>query len=459
MQKPNILFVFSDQQRWCDLGFRNPDIITPRLDQFAREGTSVSNFYSNCPVCVPARGTLLTGLYPKKHGAITNDFRVYNETRSIANVLNENGYDTAYIGKWHLGGVPRDQFITEEKRLGFKYWRGCNCNHHYLKSYYDDNDNVRHAEEGYEPRIQTRLALEYLDSTERGKPFALYLSFGTPHDPYEFVPQETRELYNPENFTLRKNVSFPALRSQTIKFDETNMRSQIQGYFAHITELDNAMGALLDKLDEIGEAENTIVIYTSDHGNMLGSHGYTDKQLPYEESSRIPFIARYGKKLKGEKGSISSLVDLTPTILSLAGIDITNEKFDGKDRSAMLLGEEDGGGAYCVEYIPCHQATLRGSGEWRLLRYGDYKIVRGPYKNSDENEWETELYDLKNDPYELNNVAKDEKYKNILDDMIFRIDGEVAKHDAYQTWTEFIRKNGYTEFWNESQKYFGLEGL
>lgn len=455
---PNILFVFSDQQRYFDLGCcGNREVITPNIDAWAAESVVFDRFYSNCPVCVPARGTLLTGTYPLRHGAITNDLRVRSDSRSIANVLNENGYNTAYLGKWHLGGVPRDQFITEENRLGFSYWRGCNCNHNYMKAYYDDNANVRHFEDGYEPHIQTGLAEQYIASADIEKPFAMFLSFGTPHDPYDLVPPETLALYDETTFTLRDNVIFPVMRSPHIIFDEASLRRQIRGYYAHITELDAMMGRLLTALDARGMRDDTIIVYTSDHGNMLGSHGLTDKQLPFEESVHIPFIISYGKKLKaGTRSGIASLVDVTPTLLSLAGIDISCEVFDGRDAADVINGTDSGGLAYLTEYIPCHQAALRGSGEWRAVVSGSCKLVRSPDANGT---WQNELYDLSADAGEQRNLAGEEAYSDIFSDLSSLLDSKVEKHDGYLDWQSFIRQNGLISEWNESQRYFGLEEM
>lgn len=455
---PNILFVFSDQQRFCDLGcYGNREVYTPNIDAWAENAVVFDRFYSNCPVCVPARGTLLTGTYPLRHGAITNDLRIRSDARSIAHILNENGYNTVYFGKWHLGGVPRDQFITEENRLGFQYWRGCNCNHNYMKAYYDDNDDIRHFREGYEPHIQTCLAEEYIASVGTDKPFALFLSFGTPHDPYDLVPSGTSDLYDETKITLRDNVSFPVRRSPSILFDEKALRRQIKGYYAHITELDTMMGRLFAALDVRGLYDNTIIVYTSDHGNMLGSHGLTDKQLPYEESVHIPFIVSYGKNLhSGIRSGTASLVDVVPTLLPLAGIDISAESFDGRDASEAVRGTDRKGFAYLTEYIPCHQAALRGSGEWRAVISDNYKLIRSPDASG---VWRIELYDLSSDRGEQRNLAGNAGYSETEADLTAKLDALVAEHDGYLDWREFIRYNGLVGQWNESQRYFHLEEL
>lgn len=144
-QNPNILFLFSDQHRWCDLGcYGNDQIISPNLDAFAQKAIRFNNCISNSPVCVPARGSLLTGLFPLRHGAVSNDLPMRKDVESISHVLAREGYHTGYIGKWHLAGIPRDQYIPEGKgRFGFKEWKVANCNHDYMNAYYYDEENKR----------------------------------------------------------------------------------------------------------------------------------------------------------------------------------------------------------------------------------------------------------------------------------------------------------------------------
>ncbi|MGI6239881.1 MAG: sulfatase-like hydrolase/transferase, partial [Christensenellales bacterium] len=186
MKRPNILFILSDQHRHFDMGWAgNAEVQTPVLDALASECARFSHAYSNCPVCVPARGSLYTGQHALRHGAAGNDIPIRRDQTGIAQVLSAAGYDTALIGKWHLGGVPRDQFIDKDRRLGFQYWRGNNCNHDYMKYYYDDNDDARHYPGQYEPVAQTALALEYLEGRKQSDdPWAMWMCYSTPHPPH-----------------------------------------------------------------------------------------------------------------------------------------------------------------------------------------------------------------------------------------------------------------------------------
>ena len=449
-KKPNVLFILSDQHRFCDVGYAgNTQVDTPNLDALAAEGAYFSSAYSNCPLCVPARGTLLTGLHALKHGAAANDMPIIEATPSIAQVLNQAGYSTAYIGKWHLGGVPRDQFITEGRRLGFTYWNGCNCNHDYMNAYYDDNNNVRHPIIGYEPISQTSLALDYLDSQKDSEdPVALWLCFGTPHDPYLLQPKEDLDYYLEQNLTLRGNV------------DQVNMKDQITskpdaatayaGYYGHIRQLDRQIGRIVDWLKANNEYDNTIIVYTSDHGDMLSSHGYLNKQLFYDESARIPFVLSWpGHVSSGRRTQLISLVDAAPTILGLLNLSFAGV-IDGRDVSPVLINPQAKGQdfVYFYSYVPCHQAAHREIESWRAVTDGKLMYA------VDQNQQPICLYNLKQDPLQLHDL-KDEKTaredKARLDQPL---DRPVALHDGYVPWEQLLAQKDIKDAWDASEKYF-----
>ncbi|MCL2160159.1 MAG: sulfatase-like hydrolase/transferase, partial [Oscillospiraceae bacterium] len=162
-KKPNIVFVFSDQHRWCDLGcYGNKEVQSPNFDRFAEGAAVVDCCVSNAPLCVPIRGTLLTGYMPNTHRAATNDLPIRHDIKDISCVLKQNGWHTGYIGKWHLTGVPRDQYVPKEARFGFSEWKINNCNHDYQNWSYYDEDNILHPETTYEPIKLTDLALDFL---------------------------------------------------------------------------------------------------------------------------------------------------------------------------------------------------------------------------------------------------------------------------------------------------------
>lgn len=446
--KPNILFIFSDQHRFCDAGcYGNPDVRTPCLDALAGRGALMERMYSNCPVCVPARGTLLTGRYPLRHGAITNDLAIDPQTPGVADYLRSAGYYTGYVGKWHLGGIPRDRSIPEKERLGFQYWRGCNCNHDYYHAWYDDNQGRRHTINGYEPVAQTDLALDFIRQ-QVDSPWALFLSYGPPHEPYTPAPEPYWSQYG-DKMEFRRNMRLPAMLSPERLIDGKTMEDWYRGYYAHITALDAQIGRLMEFLDQNGQLDNTLVVYTSDHGDMLGSHGLTNKQWPYEESAHIPFIIAGPGVQPGRRRQLFSLVDVVPTLLG--ALRIPSPGVDGLDLSS-ILGSVDAPGrkeVYLFDYIPCHQAYDRGSREWRAVRDDRFLYAVSP---GDEAEL---LFDLDNDPFELENLSKHPAYAGECTRLRKILDALVSENDAFLPWDVFIRRFGLRERWNESQSYFG----
>ncbi len=379
--RPNILFAFSDQHRWRDMGcYGNDQVLTPNFDAFAREAIRFNNCISNCPVCVPIRGSLLTGLLPLKHGAITNDLPICHDVTSIAHVLKENGYHTGYIGKWHLAGVPRDQYIPPGKgRLGFEEWKVCNCSHAYMDAYYYGEDNSRIEIEGYEPIEQTRLAIDFIERNSKEKqPWCLYLSWGPPHDPYRSVPDSYLDIYKHMELRLRDNIPSTIKHTLNKTYTVDQIKDFIKGYYAHITALDEQFGRLIRALEQTGQIDNTIIIYTSDHGDMLGSQGVTNKQWPYDESIKVPLLVYWkGKTINGVSDELIGLVDLPVSILGLLGLEFPCE-VDGQDLHHLFIDEKARGleSCYIFDYIPSHQAAARGSSEWRGIRTKRYTYAR-----------------------------------------------------------------------------------
>ncbi len=448
--RPNILFVFSDQHRFCDLGcYGNESVRTPHLDAFAQEAVRFADCIANSPVCVPSRGSLLTGLYPLRHGAVANDLPVSWRVSSIADALAAAGYHTGYIGKWHLAGVPRDQQIPPGRgRLGFAEWKVCNCNHNYLAAYYYDETGERHPVSGYEPVTQTDLALDFI-GRQGTRPWALVLSWGPPHDPYDAVPERYLRLYDAEGIPLRANVPETTRVTTTRTLSRAQVRGQHRGYFAHITALDEQFGRLVAALEETGQRERTIVVYTSDHGDMLGSQGLSNKQLPYEESIHVPLLVRWpGHTFVGVQTGLIGLVDLPVSLLGLAGVSMGDT--DGQDLHHLFLDPRASGRPFCYifDLIPAHQAMARGGREWRGLRTPRYTFARTA---SDEGFL---LFDNREDPLQLDNRVNAPSDAALRDRLRTELSAEVSQHDALLPWEDFIRQWGLREEWNRSQSYF-----
>ncbi len=405
-RSPNVLFVFADQMSANHLGCGgNPDIITPVLDQMAADGVMLSTHVSNCPICSPNRATMLTGTYPHTHGVIHNDYQVRTDLPSLATVAAANGCKTGYIGKWHIQKGDRDAPILPGNRLGFNdLWAAYNCHHEYFNPRYylgDSTDLIR--EDGYEPEIQTRLALDFLDlRADDGEPFLLAVSYGPPHNAYELVPGKYQSLYDADKLTLRPNCR--DIPSECLDPAWEHRRST-RDFYALVSSLDDMMGRLLAKLDEIDQTDNTIVVFTSDHGDMLWSQGLLYKCVPFDESIRIPLVIRYPKGLQPGRridDPVSS-VDLLPTLAGLAGWDIP-ETVEGGDYSGLLRGES-GADAPEAAFSALHRPYVFRKDfpvpPWTAVRTARYTYVEKPGCAP----WM--LFDNHDDPYQMQNRVDD----------------------------------------------------
>lgn len=448
-KRKNIIFILSDQHRFCDTGYMgNKTVETPNLDEMAANGANFTNTYSVCPLCVPARGSIFTGLHALKHKAAANDMPVDTTALSMGKIFKNEGYQTAYIGKWHMGGVPREKFIEENDRLGFDFWRGCNCNHEYLNAYYDDNENVRHTIDGYEPVVQTDLAIDFLNkNSDNPNPFILSLCFGPPHNPYFQLPEGEKERFISKKFALRKNAVLRKKHDFAVKFQP--LHKLYAGYYAQISQLDKQIGRILDWLKTSGHIKDTILIYTSDHGDMLGSHGFANKQLWYEESAKVPCLFYSpGFIPAGERRQLLSLLDLTPTLAGLCGISVKNT--DGRDQSACVTDKTKKGQEYVYfySYVPCHEASMRKVKSWRAITDGTYKLV------TDEKRKVVAFYNILSDPYEIKNEKRNRRLAKEQARLLKALDANVCKYDGYLPYEDLLNNAGILDKWLESERHF-----
>jgi arylsulfatase A-like enzyme len=399
--RPNILFVFADQMRGMDMGCAgNGTVQTPAMSRLAQEGTRLANCCATSPVCCPNRAILLTGTYPLTNGVPGNDLPLRHDLPTMGTMARDSGWRTGYVGKWHLDGLPRSRFTPPgARRAGFDFWAAYNCTHDYFHpKYYRDSETVIEVS-GYEPEVQTDLALEFLADQDGSRPFCLVLSWGPPHDPYDQVPARFRSLYDPASIPLRGNVQ-PDIPTRLAAGKEC--RRTTADYYAAITALDEQLGRLLAHLDTAGLAENTIVVFTSDHGDMLWSHGWMKKQSPYEESVNVPFLVRWPGVIPAGRvcDTLVGTVDLLPTLAGLAGWDHPRE-MDGLDLSAALLGSPDAPSPESVllaHYLGEDEAAAQGMPLWRGVRTRTHTYVEQPGRVP----WL--LFDNQSDPLQLQNL-------------------------------------------------------
>jgi arylsulfatase A-like enzyme len=433
IEKPNIVFVFADQWRAQSAGYAgNPDVKTPNIDHLAQEGVYFTNAISTCPVCTPYRAMLLTGQYVLKNGMFMNDVLLDPDSRSFAKILNQQGYNTAYIGKWHLDGHGRSAFIPEERRQGFDYWKVLECSHRYNNSNYWGNDDQLHTWAGYDAKAQTEDAIDYIENqSASGKPFCLILSWGPPHAPYHTAPEEFRDLYEDIDPELRPNVP-EGLEEET--------KILLKGYYAHCSALDSYIGQLQDAINRTHIEENTIFVFTSDHGDMINSHGQMKKQRIYEESTRVPFIIKY-PELLGTEGRESDFLintlDILPTLLGMAGLDIPGG-LDGEDITDVILGKKEDDRKAAL--VTCVQPF----GQWSRDRGGrEFRgIITKQYTYAQDLNGDWLLFDNVNDPYQLNNLTGNPAYESITENL-----EELLSKELHRLNDEFLAGPLYLEKW------------
>jgi len=430
--KSNVIFVFSDQHRAEATGYNNnPDVITPNLDKLFENSVNFSKTYSNNPVCCPYRATLMTGQRSLTHGVFVNDVCLGNSGVFIADAFKDAGYDTAYVGKWHIDGHGRSNYIPPERRRGFDFWRTLECTHDYNNSFYYADGQKKQEWEGYDAIAQTSCAINYIKDHSKDSPFFMVLSWGPPHDPYDSAPEEFQKLYEKDSLTLCQNVPAESI---------VLARQSLSGYYAHTTALDSQVGRLMDTLKSEGIYENTIFIYTSDHGNMLGSHGSVNKQQPWEESIHVPFLLQYPKLFeKAEFNHPFSSEDIMPTILGLCDINIP-ESVEGIDYSKFLIGNSDEiPDAVVIENIqPFAQWSRKiGGREFRgirTVRYTYVKDLKGPWL----------LFDNQNDPYQMNNLCNNISYSELQMHLDRKLSTLLSnRNDEFLPGDEYLKKWGY----------------
>jgi arylsulfatase A-like enzyme len=438
MPKPNLIFVFADQLRYQALGFAgDANVRTPHLDRLAGECLNFSGAISGAPVCCPARASLLTGQYPDQHGVFMNDVCLNNGATSLAQASAAAGYDTAYIGKWHLDGHGRSNYIPPERRQGFDFWEVLECTHDYNHSpYYAGNDPTKRYWDGYDAEAQTREAQRYMREHRSDKPFLLVLSWGPPHNPYETAPEQYRRLYDPATLTLRPNIP-PDFEAQA--------RRDLAGYYAHISALDALTGDLLRTLDETGSADDTLFVFWSDHGDMLGSQGQWRKQRPWEESIRVPLLLRWPAQFGRGRREVDALIntpDLMPTLLDLCSVPIPSTAA-GTNFAPYLRGQAPApvgaDGVLLACYQPFGEYTrMHGGREYRGVRTHRHtyaRDLRGPWL----------LYDNFSDPFQQHNLIDTPAASAIQPELDRQLNLLLDRyHDEFLPGETYVQRWGYT---------------
>jgi len=468
-KQPNIIYILADQLRYQSCGYAgDKKAYTPNIDRLASEGINFNQTVSHMPVCSAYRASLFTGKYTTGTGMVINELRINPNQTCLGHVLTQAGYETGYIGKWHLFANqlgnhfdPENSFVPRGlHRLGFDgYWAAYNFHHNYYGSYYhtESPEKIFYSDDVFEPDAQTDMALDFLTKkTSSDSPFFLMISYGTPHDPWikSNVPPKYYNIFKDVKFDVPPNYSdemdpygdgWSNIEKSPEKIDEW-----MRNYYAMTANLDWNVGRILQAVDKAGLADNTLIVFTSDHGEMFGGHGRMKKNIFYEEAARVPFIMRWKGRIP--VGTVSEAClntpDIMPTLLSMVDLKSRIPKeVEGMSLSHLAIGRSgpEPDAAFLMNTGAC--AVWQDGHEWRALRDKrfTYAVFRGGGpKNLPSKEV---LFDNIADPYQLKNLATSpshhlhlEKYRDILKRKMTRLNDTFPASTWYRThWTDSNR--------------------
>jgi len=449
--QPNIVFVLIDDLRWDDLGSTgHPFVQTPNIDRIAKEGANFQNVFVTTPICSPSRGSILTGQYAQTHGIIDNTERGEQSHRlkTFPQELQKAGYKTAYVGKWHMGN-------DAAPRPGFDRWF-CLIGQGSTFDSVVNNDGTEVQSRGYVTDVINEKALEFVRQSN-SQPFFLYLSHKALHpetvqradgsltDPAlsNYIPAPRHEtLYEGEEITRRPSAGVaprnkPALQQEIegvppLGPDTGSSDTVILNRLRMLASVEEGIGQLLEALEESGELDNTLFVVTSDHGYFYGEHGLSvERRLAYEESIRIPLLMRYPPLIEAgtTPDAMVMTIDFAPTFVDIVGGSPPSQ-YQGRSIVPLLKGEapDDWRNSFLVEYFSDTVFPRMNKMAYKAVRNDRWKYIQ-----YSEQEDANELYDLKNDPYELNNLINDTSAAASLEAMQAELDRLLAEIAAYDS--------------------------
>lgn len=407
-RKPNFIFLIADDHRWDAMGAvqkehgdkaRYPWFETPNMDRLAAEGVRFRNAFITHSICSPGRAGFLTGQYTHVNGVMDNNTPFPEDSITHATLLRDAGYQTAYFGKWHMG--------KQKERPGFQY----------AASFVDQGiyqdcpvliNGVKTPTKGWIDDVSTDFAIDWLKQNGT-KPFSIVLGFKSPHNKRggDNLPERLRGLYEGKTTRKTPNCDIAAVYHKPLTEADKGRERGLSAnsvhldYLRHIKGIDDNVGRLLDALDELKLADDTVVVYTSDNGYFLGERGLGDKRALYEEGLRIPFIVRYPRLFQKGKLVDEMVInqDLAPTFLDLAGLP-AHPGMHGVSFKDLARGNKPAD--WRTSFLAYYRKELGDTPTCHGIRTEDAKLIVYPQNP----EW-TEVYDLKNDPYELNRLPAD----------------------------------------------------
>jgi arylsulfatase A-like enzyme len=411
---PNVLYILTDDQRWDCLGVAgHPYLKTPHLDRLANEGARFANAFVTTSICSPSRASFLSGQYAHQHG-VQNNFTDYPRTLpSWPARLKEAGYETAYIGKWHMGEED------DTARPGFDYW----TSHRGQGKYWDTEFNIngrREEVKGYYTHTVTEMALDWL-KRPREKPFALCLGHKAPHGKWIPEPKYAKAF---DNVEIKRPVTagltapnVPAFVGERVKtwhgidgnlYGHASFEEFVRCYHATILSVDDSVGELYGALEKSGELDNTLIVFAGDNGFLLGEHASIDKRVMWEESIRIPLIMRYPRAIPRPL-VVNQMVlnqDVAPTVLDVCGA-APLEGIPARSCRRLLAGGKDPDWRKSFYYSYNYEAEFPYTPNVRGVRTDGWKYIHYPNGDGSPDKYLAELYDVAADPLEQKNLINE----------------------------------------------------
>lgn len=412
-KRKNIIFYFSDQQRWDTVN----EQVTPNLTALAAEGVKFENSFTCQPVCGPARSCLQTGVNATQNGCFKNGIALPQNIKPLAAYFNEAGYDTAYIGKWHLASDDRPSHafhcektaVPKDRQGGYRYWRAADVlefTSHGYDGYVFDGDGNRIDFKGYRPDCINDFALEYLEKgRDPEKPFFMFISQLEPHH------QNDHHRYEGYRETVAQYRDYPI--PEDLSFLPGDYREQYPDYISAINRLDYNVGRLIDQLKALGIYEDTVIIYTSDHGSHFKTRNLEYKRSCHEASIHTPLIIAGGAFRGGRREErLVSLLDLPPTLLSIAGIPVP-DSYVGHDLTALMESEQPNRDCVFIQISESHCGRAIRTPRYTYSIRARGSMGTGMMKSASRVYYEDFLYDLEKDPCEKVNLIKDHAYRQV----------------------------------------------
>lgn len=445
--RPNIIFILTDDQRYDELGFMNPVIETPNMDRIATEGVHFKNAFVTTALCSPSRASILTGQYMHNHGVVDNNKPPKSGAIFFPQYMQENGYETAFIGKWHMGEAASSGHRLDDPQPGFDHW----VSFAGQGDYYPVNRNGRVSrlningeyenQRGYITDELTDYALEWLQARDEDEPFFMYLSHKAVHA--NFAPAKRHEKqYEDRTVPVPESQADTPANRQGKPMWVQNQRNSWHGvdfpyhssldvqsykmqYHRALSAVDDSIGRVFSWLEESGNLDNTIVVLMGDNGFMFGEHGLIDKRNAYEESMRVPLLMSGPGIAKGQAAEeIVANIDIAPTFLEIAGIGPAKQ-FDGESFYTIARGEHPEAWRDELLYEYYWEFNYPSTPTTFALRTPDFKFIQ--YHGL----WDTdELYDMRNDPREMNNLINDPKYTAIVGELRGRLFSRLENRDG-----------------------------